>query len=279
MADPVSRMPSADPMLGVRLVSIDYYLAPPVHGLDVVASSYLGVPINRVPIVRIFGAASNGRKTCLHLHRYRFPSPCSFGTACPIVTSRIVLLERSRTFLSQRSTTGPVSHARSSTSRCGRWSVLQLPSRNFITVYALRRGTDGSRPRASTTLFASLTSQRRRAGRTATPHSKEPKDRWTNNMFSRRRSVSTSAPFTAAKLTFVAAGCQSCAFLRVSICLHLSHAVSGPDIASAAARCHLQERLFIKIFFLDPTDVPKAAGSDVLILLSVQCSMRCPVLT
>lgn len=58
------------PSISVTLTSIDYYLAPPLPALDVQYSPVLGAPLQRVPVLRIFGASSvGGRKTCLHLHR------------------------------------------------------------------------------------------------------------------------------------------------------------------------------------------------------------------
>ena len=58
------------PSISVTLTSIDYYLAPPLPALDVQYSPSLGAPLQRVPVLRIFGASSvGGRKTCLHLHR------------------------------------------------------------------------------------------------------------------------------------------------------------------------------------------------------------------
>eukprot|EP00227_Mantoniella_beaufortii_P001001 CAMPEP_0197612476 /NCGR_PEP_ID=MMETSP1326-20131121/57379_1 /TAXON_ID=1155430 /ORGANISM="Genus nov. species nov., Strain RCC2288" /LENGTH=91 /DNA_ID=CAMNT_0043181237 /DNA_START=113 /DNA_END=385 /DNA_ORIENTATION=+ len=53
----------------IRLVTIDYYLAKPVPGLDATHSAFVGAPVDRVPIVRIFGETPGGQKACLHLHR------------------------------------------------------------------------------------------------------------------------------------------------------------------------------------------------------------------
>eukprot|EP00798_Chlamydomonas_sp_ICE-L_P022555 gene22555-29680_t len=53
----------------IRLVSIDYYMAAPIPGVDVCFSHFEGTPIERVPIVRIFGSTSGGQKACLHLHK------------------------------------------------------------------------------------------------------------------------------------------------------------------------------------------------------------------
>jgi hypothetical protein len=53
----------------VRIVSLDYYLAPPVPGLDVTFSSLEGTVVDTVPIVRVFGSTPSGQRVCLHLHQ------------------------------------------------------------------------------------------------------------------------------------------------------------------------------------------------------------------
>ncbi|GLT61178.1 hypothetical protein SLA2020_339000 [Shorea laevis] len=55
----------------VRIVSIDYYMAPPIPGLDICYSSFHGGKVNEVPIIRIYGSTPAGQKTCLHVHRVR----------------------------------------------------------------------------------------------------------------------------------------------------------------------------------------------------------------
>lgn len=52
----------------VRIVSIDYYMARPVPGLDECYSQLEGCAIDQVPVVRIFGATPGGQKTCAHIH-------------------------------------------------------------------------------------------------------------------------------------------------------------------------------------------------------------------
>jgi len=52
----------------LRIVSLDYYMAPPVSGMDVCWSELEGVAVQKVPVVRIFGATPRGQKSCLHLH-------------------------------------------------------------------------------------------------------------------------------------------------------------------------------------------------------------------
>lgn len=55
----------------VRIVSLDYYLAPPVPGLDVTFSSLEGTVVETVPIVRVFGSTPSGQRVCLHLHQVK----------------------------------------------------------------------------------------------------------------------------------------------------------------------------------------------------------------
>uniref|UniRef100_A0A7N2L7S9 Uncharacterized protein n=1 Tax=Quercus lobata TaxID=97700 RepID=A0A7N2L7S9_QUELO len=54
--------------LSVRIVSIDHYMAPPTHGLDVSYSSFQGGKVNEVPVIRIYGSTPAGQKTGLHVH-------------------------------------------------------------------------------------------------------------------------------------------------------------------------------------------------------------------
>ncbi|XP_048236258.1 DNA polymerase zeta catalytic subunit isoform X2 [Ricinus communis] len=63
----------------VRIVSIDYYMAPPIPNIDICYSSFQGGKVNEVPVLRIYGSTPAGQKTCLHVHR-AFPYlyvPCS----------------------------------------------------------------------------------------------------------------------------------------------------------------------------------------------------------
>ncbi|XP_058470298.1 DNA polymerase zeta catalytic subunit [Solea solea] len=62
-------------MFAVRIVTADYYLAKPVKDLDVCYSDFRESDVNKVPVVRIFGATPAGQKTCLHLHGV-FPYVC-----------------------------------------------------------------------------------------------------------------------------------------------------------------------------------------------------------
>ena len=59
------------PVFAVRIVSLDHYMARPEPGLDVCYSELEGSVVERVPVVRIFGATPMGQKTCLHLHKVR----------------------------------------------------------------------------------------------------------------------------------------------------------------------------------------------------------------
>ena len=58
-----------EPVFSMRIVSLDHYMARPEPGLDVCYSDLEGTVVERVPVVRIFGATPLGQKTCLHLHK------------------------------------------------------------------------------------------------------------------------------------------------------------------------------------------------------------------
>ncbi|GMY18883.1 DNA polymerase zeta catalytic subunit-like [Fagus crenata] len=53
----------------VRIVSINYYMAAPISGLDFCYSSFQGGKVNEVPVIRIYGSTPTGQKTCLHIHK------------------------------------------------------------------------------------------------------------------------------------------------------------------------------------------------------------------
>lgn len=57
------------PPFVVRIVSIDYYMAAPLPGVDVNFNSVEGTRIEQVPVVRIFGSTPAGQKACLHVHQ------------------------------------------------------------------------------------------------------------------------------------------------------------------------------------------------------------------
>ncbi|CAA2993963.1 dna polymerase zeta catalytic subunit [Olea europaea subsp. europaea] len=62
---------SSSKVFSVRIVSIDYYMALPIHGLDISYSTFQGGKVNEVPVIRIDGSTPAGQKTCLHVHRVR----------------------------------------------------------------------------------------------------------------------------------------------------------------------------------------------------------------
>lgn len=62
---------AAEPPVLVRLVAIDYYMAPPIPGLDVCFSYFEGAAIELVPVVRVFGSTPAGQKACVHLHKVK----------------------------------------------------------------------------------------------------------------------------------------------------------------------------------------------------------------
>jgi len=51
-----------------RIVTSDYYLTPPVKDLDACFSDLTSSAVERVPVIRIFGATPAGQKCCLHVH-------------------------------------------------------------------------------------------------------------------------------------------------------------------------------------------------------------------
>lgn len=56
-------------MFSVRIVNADFYIAEPIEGIDVTYSSFRGSKVERVPVIRVYGATCGGQKTCLHVHR------------------------------------------------------------------------------------------------------------------------------------------------------------------------------------------------------------------
>uniref|UniRef100_I1QD14 DNA polymerase n=1 Tax=Oryza glaberrima TaxID=4538 RepID=I1QD14_ORYGL len=60
---------TASPVLSVRIVSLDYYMAPPLPGFDFSYSHFHGGEVEEVPVIRIYGSTPAGQKTCLHIHR------------------------------------------------------------------------------------------------------------------------------------------------------------------------------------------------------------------
>lgn len=46
----------------IRIIDVDFYMAPPVAGLDVMYSEFRGSSVNQVPIIRVFGSTQDGIK-------------------------------------------------------------------------------------------------------------------------------------------------------------------------------------------------------------------------
>ncbi|XP_063681020.1 DNA polymerase zeta catalytic subunit-like isoform X2 [Bolinopsis microptera] len=58
-----------------RCVSVDDYLTAPIPQLDHVTCPLSGLPIRRVPVLRVYGATQIGQKACIHIHRV-YPYLC-----------------------------------------------------------------------------------------------------------------------------------------------------------------------------------------------------------
>ncbi|KHN03988.1 DNA polymerase zeta catalytic subunit [Glycine soja] len=56
-------------IFSIRIVTIDYYMAPPIPDADICYSSFHGGKVNEVPVIRVYGPTPAGQKTCLHIHR------------------------------------------------------------------------------------------------------------------------------------------------------------------------------------------------------------------
>ena len=70
-------------LFSCRIVKIDFYLTAPIKDFDICYCQFRSNAVEKVPVIRIFGATSSGQKTCLHIHG-AFPYiyvPC--GTANP----------------------------------------------------------------------------------------------------------------------------------------------------------------------------------------------------
>uniref|UniRef100_J3MNX6 DNA polymerase zeta catalytic subunit n=1 Tax=Oryza brachyantha TaxID=4533 RepID=J3MNX6_ORYBR len=67
--EPSPPVGTASPVLSVRIVSLDYYMAPPLPGFDFSYSQFHGAEVEEVPVIRIYGSTPAGQKTCLHIHR------------------------------------------------------------------------------------------------------------------------------------------------------------------------------------------------------------------
>ncbi len=47
--------------VSVRLVTADYHLTSPINGLDIGYSTYRGLEVKKVPVIRVFGSTSTGK--------------------------------------------------------------------------------------------------------------------------------------------------------------------------------------------------------------------------
>ncbi|XP_074312247.1 DNA polymerase zeta catalytic subunit isoform X2 [Silene latifolia] len=56
-------------IFSVRIVSIDYYMSPPIPDFDISYSSIHGRAVKEVPVIRIYGSTPSAQKACVHLHR------------------------------------------------------------------------------------------------------------------------------------------------------------------------------------------------------------------
>ncbi|XP_063376973.1 DNA polymerase zeta catalytic subunit [Cydia fagiglandana] len=66
--NPTNSFCQTKPEFSVRIVVCDHYLTKPIPGIDVIYSDFRGSDIKQVPVLRIFGPASDGRKACVHIH-------------------------------------------------------------------------------------------------------------------------------------------------------------------------------------------------------------------
>lgn len=54
--------------ISIRIVNIDHYLTEP-GPFDRRFTPYSETPLEKVPVIRIFGSTPSGQKTCLHIHQ------------------------------------------------------------------------------------------------------------------------------------------------------------------------------------------------------------------
>lgn len=80
-----SSLSDAQRLFSLRIAYLDYYLAPPIPGVDITFSSLEGTVVDTVPIVRVFGSTPAGQRVCLHLHQVsRDIFPWSADVPCDI---------------------------------------------------------------------------------------------------------------------------------------------------------------------------------------------------
>lgn len=53
----------------MRLAVIDYHMATPLPTVDYGYSRFQGESIDKVPVIRVFGATPAGQKVCMHVHK------------------------------------------------------------------------------------------------------------------------------------------------------------------------------------------------------------------
>ena len=58
----MSKITKSEAVVSVRLVTADYYMSNPISGLDIGYSTYRGLEVKKVPVIRIFGSTSSGKK-------------------------------------------------------------------------------------------------------------------------------------------------------------------------------------------------------------------------
>ena len=58
-------------MFSLRIVTVDYYLRPPIAGLDPFYSTFRGADVKKVPIIRIFGVTPVG-KLIFNIYLFQF---------------------------------------------------------------------------------------------------------------------------------------------------------------------------------------------------------------
>ena len=68
MPAPDSSADAPESRFALRIVQLDSVLENPQDGLDHMRSAITGLPLRRVPMLRIFGLTPRGQTACLHVH-------------------------------------------------------------------------------------------------------------------------------------------------------------------------------------------------------------------
>ncbi|KAF3778036.1 DNA polymerase zeta catalytic subunit [Nymphaea thermarum] len=55
-------------IFSIRVVTLHYYMAPPIPDFDACYSDFQGQSVSEVLVIRIYGSTLSGQKTCLHVH-------------------------------------------------------------------------------------------------------------------------------------------------------------------------------------------------------------------